>query len=389
MTTTQNASAGPAAIRTEADIRSIKVVDRGRYVPTLKGSGLFLRLHAPTRNAPAGRRQWVFRTTKGGGFREVVLGAWPGVSLEAARAAAARERERASGTTIERASLRDAAAEWYRTEVEHKYRSEPIDTYRYITRDLAPLLSRRVDQIDGPMLARAIGAKKQASPSAARRMFRVVAQFFRWAKVHGYTDRNPTDGWTAKTLALGKYEPRQVTATDDQIRALWALDGDDPSTRALRFALLTGCRIGEALGMEPEQIKTQGKGRAERATWTIQLTKNGRPHSVPLSASALALARQGWASTSYMTVLRHFRRAFPAGINVHDLRRTAATRMRQRPISARVEVVEAILNHAPPTLQAIYQVADLHEDMRDALDAWGAEVARIIAAKPSTRGRAK
>ena len=118
-----------------------------------------------------------------------------------------------------------------------------------------------------------------------------------------------------KALKIPAQQPRERKLSDDELRALWAMP--EPYGRLLRFALLTGGRIGEAMQFEPEQLVGD--------LWTIAMTKNGRPHTVPLCPAAAALAKEGWPKRTYEALWSHL---VARGIQwrPHDLRRTAATR---------------------------------------------------------------
>ena len=63
----------------------------------------------------------------------------------------------------------------------------------------------------------------------------------------------------------------------------------------------------------------------------------------------------------------------------HDIRRTVATGMQR--LGIRLEVVEAILNHVSGTrsgIVGVYQRHDFLEEKRHALEAWAAELDRIV-----------
>jgi integrase len=61
----------------------------------------------------------------------------------------------------------------------------------------------------------------------------------------------------------------------------------------------------------------------------------------------------------------------------HDLRRTAATMMREA-CKVSSDVVERCLNHQPQGIVAIYQRGELLDERRAAFDAWGAELERLM-----------
>jgi integrase len=104
---------------------------------------------------------------------------------------------------------------------------------------------------------------------------------------------------------------------------LWNLPA--PHGPMLRFSLLTACRIGEARAALPAQISD--------SIWTHGPTKNGKLHSIPLTKTAAALLEKGWELRSPESMYQVLGRYVP-GLKPHDLRRSAATRMRQLGVSS-------------------------------------------------------
>jgi integrase len=122
--------------------------------------------------------------------------------------------------------------------------------------------------------------------------------------------------------------------------------------------------------MEPSQIVGD--------VWTIPMTKNGLPHAVPLSATAAMLAAEGWPRREYRALHAYLAwRDTPW--RVHDVRRTAATRMRDAGVAR--EVIEAVLNHAPPRLVRTYQRPNMMPAMRVGLNALESTVLALVAGK--------
>jgi integrase len=64
------------------------------------------------------------------------------------------------------------------------------------------------------------------------------------------------------------------------------------------------------------------------------------------------------------------------GWTLHDLRRTAASRM----VALGVDpvVVDAVLNHAQPVLRRTYQQHAYLEERRQAIEAWSAHIAALV-----------
>lgn len=341
---------------TDATIRKLPATRADRLIAAGDRSGLYLRVRA------TGRKTWVIRRRVAGAWHVETLGDWPALT-------ALNARRRAGAAPVPRAALtvRDAIGDFYRTVIEASYR-EPAAMLPYLQRDLKPLHGRRLDAVTRGDLAELIRAKAAATPNAGAKLLAVTKGLYRWALVGGLVEVDPTVGLTAKTLRMAAPEPRERVLSDDELRDLFALP-EEPYGRLLVFALLTATRIGEAIAFEPGQLRG--------TVWTIPETKNGRPHSLPLSPAAWALATAGWPKRSYEGLHAYFRlKGIPW--RPHDLRRTAATRMREAGVS--VEVVEAVLNHAPPRLLRTYQRPDMMPAMREALHRLQTAVAAAVGA---------
>ena len=135
---------------------------------------------------------------------------------------------------------------------------------------------------------------------------------------------------------------RDRVLNDAEIRRLWhvlptALPRQIDCQRVLRLCLLTGQRVGEVAGMRRDELDLNTR------TWALAgvRTKNGHPHSVPLSDPAVGIIEQALADAGDrpclfalppVAVARFVERAqakfgiMPAWV-AHDLRRTALTQM--------------------------------------------------------------
>ena len=345
---------------TDAQIKALPTPPSERLIPAGGRLGLYLRLRT------TGRRTWLTRRRIAGCWRVETLGDWPTLT-------ALNARRKASIATTRIAAVMtfgDAVDQFYREEILTRYRSSPEETRAYLVRDCAKLLPHRLDRLTRRELVPLFRAKASIAPNAASKMLAIVKQFFTWATIGGLLDTDPLAGVTARALKIPAQTVRERKLSDDELRALWAMP-DEPYGRLLRFALLTGCRIGEAQQFEPEQIVGD--------LWTIPMTKNGKKHTVPLSATAAALAEAGWPKRGYQALFSYLV-AHGVTWRPHDLRRTAATRMSEAGVSS--DAIEAVLNHARPKLLRTYQQGDPLPGMRDALTRLDAAVAKVIADGP-------
>jgi integrase len=136
---------------------------------------------------------------------------------------------------------------------------------------------------------------------------------------------------------------RERVLTDEEIRALWQTL---PSLRsiacqqAIKFMLVTGQRIGEVVGMRKDELDLK------HGAWNIpgSRTKNGFPHSVPLSRLALEIIRDNGGEfriarlTVSDTIRDQLQFDWPRW-TAHDLRRSALTGM------AKLGVAPIVIGH--------------------------------------------
>ena len=343
---------------TDAAIKKLPEPESDRLIPAGGRDGLYLRHRA------TGRKTWVIRRRVSGAWRVETLGDWPTLTtLNARRKAAMTEPVKASPLTFG-----EASDDFYKEVILPRYRRAASQAERYFSRDCAELLRRRLDKVTRADLARLVRAKAADTPNAAAKLLALLKQFYQWAMLAELVHVDPTAGLTARALSIDVGGPRERVLDDVEIRALWAIP-DEPYGRILRFALLTACRIGEAQAFADDQVVGD--------VWTIPETKNGRPHTVPLSPTAQALAVAGWPKRNYTSLHEYLEAKHLAGWRPHDLRRTAATRMRDAGVS--VDVIEAVLNHAPPKLIRTYQRPNMVPAMREALVKLEGVISAVVA----------
>lgn len=232
----------------------------------------------------------------------------------------------------------------------------------------------------------------------------VIRKAFSWAVSEGYLEQSPARDIPRRV----KPESRERALSESDIRAFWTgLDNAGmaaSSKLALRLALVTGQRIGEICSATTAEVDL------DKAEWLIPAskTKNGKAHMVPLSPLAMKLFREaspiGEAIFPARTrsLRRHpcldprivadaMRRSLAElGLHdnpatPHDLRRTVASQMAAMGIGE--NIVARVLNHASEIGKTItgsvYIRHSYAVEKRHALEAWGAELERIIHSKTS------
>ncbi|KPF58493.1 hypothetical protein D621_05680 [beta proteobacterium AAP51] len=331
------------SIRTEAQIRDLPTPDKDLTIGL--GDSLYLRVRAGT-----GSKSFVIRKRSQGKWTVTTLGPWPQWSLQRARAAALAP----TSTPLAKLTFGESTATFAREIIEARYRSSPGETTAYFTRDCASLSAVRLSALSRGQLIGVVRAKAEATPNAGRKLLALLKQWSKWAVLQDHMAVDLLGVVTVSNIGLPQPQSRDRVLTEDELKAV--MNGTGRDAGLLRFALSTCCRIGEALGMAPDQVKDR--------TWTIPLTKNGRSHSLWLTD--LALAQTPFEASPYISV--HGRlRASGVTWNLHDLRRTGASLMREQGVS--IETVEAILNHSPGRLVQVYQRQNRMPEIRAGLEA--------------------
>lgn len=253
------------------------------------------------------------------------------------------------------------------------------------------------------------------------RVFELVRAIFRWGVSQDELQVDPTYGLKPP---IKKEKPRERELSADEIRTLWealdrspdtrratrggtksegiAMPADIPMTKAtalaLKLSLVTAQRIGEVAGMAVSELSLNDTA----PVWVIpgSRTKNGEPNRVPLSALALELIAEARA----LAVESEWIFPSPSGdgpidahaptralgrarssigienFRVHDLRRTAATRMAEMGVSP--YTISLVLNHVSArrgtvTTKAYVQYS-YDREKREALEAWAQRLTEIV-----------
>ena len=167
----------------------------------------------------------------------------------------------------------------------------------------------------------------------------------------------------------------------------------------MKLSLATAQRIGEVSRIANTELDVNDTA----PMWTVpgERSKNGEPNRVPLSPIAVRLIREARELSSAGVWLfpsptgkgpidphaatRALGRARSAiglvNFRVHDLRRTAATHMAEMGINP--HTISLVLNHISVRRGTItgkvYNQYGYDREKRDALEAWGVRLERIIA----------
>ena len=254
-------------------------------------------------------------------------------------------------------------------------------------RSLRPAIGRlRVVEVTREDIESAVSARapvqRNRTLGFASRLF---TQFERWGWRPQYT--NPVRG-----IERAREEPRDRVLAPSELAALAsALDKAEAASpaavAAIRFAAVTGLRIGEVRAVRWEHVEF------ETGRLTLPTTKTGRRvHDLPTPATEILAALphlNDWAFTtgrdgpiSYDGVRNVFKRvARDAGlknVRLHDLRRTVMTRAAA--VGVGTHVLRDLLGHKTTAMADRY-VRAVGNPARDARERVGAEMAAMMAGK--------
>jgi integrase len=245
----------------------------------------------------------------------------------------------------------------------------------------------------------------KSGPIAANRARATLSAMYGWAIGEGVCNENPVIG----TNKPAQEKTRERVLTDAELVKIWQATEGNGYPRIVRLLMLTGQRRDEIGSLRWSEIEHAGDPDKAQIALPGSRTKNGRPHDVPLSKSALAVLEgqprimgrdlvfgegeggfSGWSKA---------KQALDATCRVkdwtlHDLRRTAATGMAN--IGVQPHVIEAVLNHISghkSGVAGIYNRSTYAGEKRAALDVWAnhlmVEVAKATGANVTTLKRTK
>jgi len=201
-------------------------------------------------------------------------------------------------------------------------------------------------------------------------------------------DQSPAEGLPLPTKEVAR--DRVLDDTELVLVLFAARQIGGPYGAIVEFLALTGQRREEVARLAWEELDL------EQRVWTIHKsrTKNGKTHTVHLSEQTLAVLKRArrlgrlvfspLGSTPFQQFSRAKRQLDQiSGVTnwrLHDLRRTCVSGMARLKIAP--HIADKILNHQSGTISgvaAVYQRHEFLDERKEALDRWGAHVARIMA----------
>lgn len=311
----------------EADIKVIKQ----RATDFMVGCGASLWLRVRT----TGRKTFIVRRKQGGKTKIITLGDWPTLSLKDAT------RLAVTAKTPGEATINDLLQQYHEAVISSHARPKQFTAYERRIR--LAMGNVKVSEVTAKRLSELV-SESRSTPRSADSLRSHLKAMFSMAIELGWRTENPASVIGARVTGY-KYEPITRVLTHDEIKQLWAWDGNNAAL--LRFLLLTGLRISEGQG-----------GRADGDLWRMDKTKNGKPHWVYLTPTAKAQLVAPFEVSN--TAVQAWVKRRKVGWTPHDLRRTFATLAMDNGVLP--HVVEKCLNHALEGMLRIYAHAEMTEE---------------------------
>lgn len=250
--------------------------------------------------------------------------------------------EDGSAGRVPRKTLRDALERYAKDETPKKrgWRSEGIRIAKFIK--TVPFVEKLMKDVTAEdwsawrdQLGKGSADRKPLMPGTVIRDFNLIRALYSTALDEwGWIKSNPLKRVKSPPKPRGRTRLMSPAEIQALCAALGYVDGK-PSTKTQRvavgmlFALETGMRAGEVFGLLAKNVDREAR------VAHLPLTKNGEERNVPLSTRAVELlalaagdeAAFGVSPKSADALFRKYRPAELRGINFHDTRHTAATRL--------------------------------------------------------------
>lgn len=250
---------------------------------------------------PSGSRLWRLRYRHAGRESMLGLGAYPDVSLKAAREHRDEMRKHVAGkvdpAAVKRAE-KAARADTFKAVAEEwltKQRIQPAtrEKAEWMFRELIfPFLgSMPVRQLTAPKILEVLRRlEARGRHETAHRTKQRISQVIRYAIATGRADSDPTRDLRGALAAIEVKSRAAITQpakVGELLRAIDGYQGDPATCVALKLAPLTFVRPGELRGAEWREFDL------EAAEWRIpgERMKMGDAHIVPLSRQAAEVLR--------------------------------------------------------------------------------------------------
>jgi integrase len=353
-------------------------------IPDSQKPGLYLVIQ------PSGHKSWAVRYRAGGRPRKLTLKGFVSLALARKLAQQALDMvgEGKDPATRRKDLVADVAEEFVARRIKPRSRSSYVAQVNWLLKKrILPTWGTRSihDLTKRDVLELLDSIADAGAPVISNRVLALLNTMFNWCIDRGILEVSPTRGVKRPTQEVA----RERVLNDAELRDMWSACDQlgYPYGPLIKLLALTGQRRGEVAGMRWDEI--------EGNVWTIPgaRTKNKRPHSLPLSTEATKIIEVAPHIGDYVFTVdgsrpvAGFSQAVPKfksllrpGTNwvLHDLRRTAATRMAD--LGVQPHIIEAVLNHIGgfrAGVAGIYNRAAYAAEKREALERWAKYISSL------------
>src|SRR5262249_3264590 len=293
--------------------------------------------------------------------RSITLGSAKSVTLATARrnAGALEAEVRLGGDPALKKHLANLAASETFESLANRYLearrkkwrpSSAISCTRHLIKSATPLPRLPITAVSQRDIAKLLNAITETGHElTANRVRSTLCALFSWALKEGY---DLPKGNVASYTNKHKEQPRDRVLTDAELKAIWRACPDSEFGAIVKLLALTGQRANEIGALRYSELHD------DEIILPKERTKNKREHTIPLSDTAKALLNKfnGYDRTHVFGVVDtgfmgwgYAKRQLDdrlgdavAHWTLHDLRRTAATRMAG--LGVQPYIIEAVLN---------------------------------------------
>jgi integrase len=357
------------------------------------------------------RRAWayVYRPARRDGRQQasqkISLGAWPAVSVAAARQAAQieagciarghdpaqirRENKRQESAAVEVVLTR------YEVSLQRRQYAKTESTMRTLRRGLASVRDRDVSSLTRAELIGFVELLERAGkPGAGGDLRKHLRTLLEWTTNRGLTPFNVLAGLRRERSTRAQRIESAANGSalsDAELRTVWlAADPETVIGRYVRALILTGARRAELSRLH------RSMDHGERLVIPPTHTKQGRAHEIPVVAAlrsillacpitagglVFASSRTGGEMKGWSQHVAKLRASSGVHFTLHDFRRTLRTGLTGLGVSD--DIAEMVIGHQRGTqLDRTYD-----KDMRwaarvDAAERWAAHVAAVCGHEP-------
>jgi integrase len=346
---------------------------------------------------------WVCQYRAHGRSRRALIGSAQALGTEQARSQAKKllgavalgrdpQAEKAAGRQRNGHSLKAVVADYLAVKQSVLRPASFRVTKLYLTGKayFGPLHGMAIGEITrADVAARLLAITRNSGTVTGSRARSALSTLFAWAMGEALCEANPVVG----TNKPPDSTPRDRVLSDTELVAIWTACKDDDYGRIVRLLALTGARRAEIAGMCWSEVDL------DKGFWSLpkERAKNKRALVLPLPPMALDIIATiprmafrdqlfGDRSASGFTQWNDGKQALDARLagrvghwRLHDLRRTAATRMAD--IGVQPHVIEAVLNHYGghrAGVAGVYNRSPYEREMRAALALWAEHVRALV-----------